>query len=345
MNHSLASPSSVARVMYQKYVNGMPLYRQEKEWEQQGIALSRATMANWIIRCTEDYLLPITAHLQKQLLKQDIVHCDETPVQVLKEDGKKPQTKSYMWLYRTGNDGKAPIILCNYQPSRNGDHAVTFLKDFKGYVHSDGYQGYNKLTDITRCGCWAHVRRKFVEAIPTKKVENSPLTAAEIGRNYCDQLFMIEESLRELTAEERYKRRQELEKPVLEAFWCWLEKVQPLKGSAFGKAVTYAMNQRPYMENYLLDGRLNISNNMAENAIRPFTVGRKNWLFSDTPKGAKASAAVYSLVETAKANGLNVYTYLEYLLMYMPDSEWRHHPEDLDELMPWTPAVQDECKL
>lgn len=345
MNHSLASPSSVARVMYQKYVNGMPLYRQEKEWEQQGIALSRATMANWIIRCTEDYLLPITAHLQKQLLKRDIVHCDETPVQVLKEDGKKPQTKSYMWLYRTGNDGKAPSILYNYQPSRNGDHAVTFLKDFKGYVHSDGYQGYNKLTDITRCGCWAHVRRKFVEAIPTKKVENSPLTAAEIGRNYCDQLFMIEESLRELTAEERYKRRQELEKPVLEAFWCWLEKVQPLKGSAFGKAVTYAMNQRPYMENYLLDGRLNISNNMAENAIRPFTVGRKNWLFSDTPKGAKASAAVYSLVETVKANGLNVYTYLEYLLMYMPDSEWRQHPEDLDELMPWAPAVQDECKL
>lgn len=344
MNHSLASPSSVAQVMYQKYVNSVPLYRQEKEWERLGISLSRATMANWIIRCADDYLLPVMEHLRKLLLKRDIVHCDETPVQVLKEDGKKPQTKSYMWLYRTGNDDRAPIILYDYQPSRNGEHAVTFLKDFKGYVHSDGYQGYNKLKNITRCGCWAHLRRKFVEAIPAKKSEGAPLTAAEIGRDYCNQLFKIEESLKGVSAESRYLQRQELEKPVLEAFWCWLEKVQPLRGSALGKAVTYAQNQKPYMENYLLDGRLSISNNAAENAIRPFTVGRKNWLFSDTPKGAKASAAVYSLVETAKANGLNVYTYLEYLLMYMPDSDWQNYPDVLDELMPWAQAVQEECK-
>lgn len=344
MNHSLASPSTVAQVMYEKYVNSVPLYRQEKDWEQLGISLSRGTMANWIIRCAEDYLIPVTDHLRQLLLKRDIVHCDETPVQVLKEKGKKPQTKSYMWLYRTGNDDREPIILYDYQPSRNGDHAVTFLKDFKGYVHSDGYQGYNKLTGITRCGCWAHLRRKFVEAIPAKKAADAPLTAAEIGRDYCNQLFRIEESLKGLSAEARYLQRQELEKPVLEAFWCWLEKVRPLRGSVLGKAVTYALNQKPYMENYLLDGRLSISNNAAENAIRPFTVGRKNWLFADTPKGAKASAAVYSLVETAKANGLNVYTYLEYLLMYMPDSDWHNHPEDLDNLMPWAPGVQEECK-
>lgn len=344
MNHSLASPSTVAQVMYEKYVNSVPLYRQEKDWEQLGISLSRATMANWIIRCAEDYLIPVTDRLRQLLLKRDIVHCDETPVQVLKERGKKPQTKSYMWLYRTGNDERESIILYDYQPSRNGEHAVTFLKDFKGYVHSDGYRGYNKLTGITRCGCWAHLRRKFVEAIPAKKAADAPLTAAEIGRDYCNQLFRIEESLKGLSAEARYLQRQELEKPVLEAFWCWLEKVWPLRGSALGKAVTYALNQKPYMENYLLDGRLSISNNAAENAIRPFTVGRKNWLFADTPKGAKASAAVYSLVETAKANGLNVYTYLEYLLMYMPDSDWHNHPEDLDNLMPWAPGVQEECK-
>lgn len=144
MNHSLASPSSVAYVMYQKYVNSLPLYRQEKDWEQLGITLSRATMANWIIRCAQDYLIPVTGYLRKELLKRDILHCDETPVQVLKEEGKKPQAKSYMWLYRTGNDDKKPIILYDYQPSRNGDHAVTFLKNFKGYVHSDGYAGYNK---------------------------------------------------------------------------------------------------------------------------------------------------------------------------------------------------------
>lgn len=343
MNHSLASPSSVANVMYQKYVNAVPLYRQEKEWENMGLSLSRATMANWVIRCTQDYLLPVVEHLQKKLLSRDIIHCDETPVQVLKEDGKKPQTKSYMWLYRTGNDDKEPVILYDYQPSRNGDHAVTFLKDFKGYVHSDGYSGYNKLTGITRCGCWAHLRRKFVEAIPSKKDAAGSPTSAEIGRDYCNQLFKIEEGLKDLSPEMRKIKRLELEKPALETFWCWLESLTVLKGSALGKAVTYALNQRPYMENYLLDGRCALSNNAAENAIRPFTVGRKNWLFADSPKGATASAAVYSIIETAKANNLNVYTYLEYLLLYMPDTDWRNCLEELDNLMPWSKAVRSVC--
>ena len=344
MNHSLASPSSVANVMYQKYVNSVPLYRQEKEWERMGLSLSRATMANWVIRCSQDYLMPVVEHLQKKLLERDIVHCDETPVQVLKEEGKKPQTKSYMWLYRTGDDGKPPVILYDYQPSRNGDHAVVFLKDFKGFVHSDGYSGYNKLTGITRCGCWAHLRRKFIEAIPKKTGTDEPLTNAEIGRDYCNQLFEIERDLKHLSPEDRRLKRLELEKPILEAFWCWLENLNVLNGSALGKAVTYAKNQRKYMENYLLDGRCSISNNAAENAIRPFTVGRKNWLFADTPKGASASAAVYSIIETAKANGLNVYTYLEYLLLYMPDTDWRNNPEELDMLMPWAEDVQAECK-
>ena len=344
LNHSLASPSSVARVMYHKYVNGIPLYRQEKDWEQTGIGLSRATMANWIIRSSEDHLMPVVEHLRKELMKRDIVHCDETPVQVLKEEGKKPQTKSYMWLYRTGNDGKSPIILYDYQPSRNGDHAATYLKGFQGYVHSDGYSGYNKLTGITRIGCWAHLRRKFVEAIPAKKSPDDPLTSAEIGRQYCDKLFAIEDGLKGLTSEERKIKRLELEKPVLEAFWCWLDSVNALKGSALGKAVIYAKNQKPYMENYLLDGRCSLSNNAAENAIRPFTVGRKNWLFADTPKGASASAAVYSLVETAKANGLNVFEYLNYLLLNMMDTPWQQRPELLDDLMPWSPDVQAECK-
>jgi len=217
------------------------------------------------------------------------------------------------------------------------------LKDFKGYVHSDGYAGYNKLSGITRCGCWAHLRRKFVEAIPDKKAKDAPLTSAEIGRDYCNQLFKMEEDLKDLTPDEKYSKRLELEKPVLEAFWCWLENLNVLSGSALGKAVTYAKNQKKYMENYLLDGRCSLSNNTAENAIRPFTVGRKNWLFADTPKGATASAAVYSIIETAKANGLNVYTYLEYLLLYMPDTDWRNYPEGLDNLMPWSKAVQEEC--
>lgn len=343
MNHSLASPSSVANVMYQKYVNSMPLYRQEKDWENLGIALKRSTMANWIIRCSQDYLFPIISHLRKQLLKRDIIHCDETPIQVLKEDGKKPQTKSYMWLYRSGNDGMAPIVLYDYQSSRNGDHPEKYLKGFKGYLHSDGYSGYNKLGDVIRVGCLAHLRRKFVEAIPGKKAMDAPRTNAEIGRDYCNQLFHIEEGLQNLSPEDRYNKRLELERPVLDAFWRWLENLTVLNGSALGKAVTYAKNQKSYLENYLLDGRCSISNNIAENSIRPFTVGRKNWLFADTSKGAEASAAVYSIVETAKANNLHVYTYLEYLLMYMPDTDYKNQPELLDDLMPWSESVKVEC--
>jgi len=343
LNHSLASASSVANVMYQKYVNAVPLYRQEKDWEDLGIDLSRATMANWIIRCCEDYLDPVAKLLQSKLIKRDIVHCDETPVQVLKEPGKKPQTKSYMWVYRTGNDGKEPIIIYDYNPSRSGDCAANFLKDFSGYVHTDGFSGYNKLKSVTRCGCWAHARRKFVEAIPDKKV-GTALTNAEIGRDYCDKLFAIEKILKDTTPAERFSKRLELAKPVLDEFWNWIEGISVLPRSGIGKAREYALNQKQFLMNYLLDGRLNISNNPAENAIRPFTVGRKNWLFSDTPKGAKASAAIYSIIETAKANGLNIYSYLKFLLERLPNSDWMNHPEELEALMPWNEQVQQACR-
>jgi transposase len=343
MNHSLASPTTVANIMYQKYVNGMPLYRQEKEWEQLGLALSRATMANWIIRCSQEWLMPVVERLQQELLKRDIIHCDETPVQVLKEQGKKPQSKSYMWLYRSGADEKSPIVLYDYKPSRSGNNAADYLKEFHGYLHTDGFAGYEKVEGVTRCGCWAHLRRYFVDAIPDKKAAGAPRTNAEIGRDYCNELFEIEKALTSLSSDKRKSERLRLEKPVLEAFWCWLDSLTPLKGSRLGKAVTYAQNQKPYMENYLLDGRCSISNNIAENSIRPFTIGRKNWLFSDTPKGADASAAVYSIVETAKANNLNIYTYLNYLLLYMPDTNYRKYPETLEDMMPWSERVQKEC--
>ncbi len=306
MNHSLASPTTVANVMYQKYVNGIPLYRQE-------------------------------------LLKRDIIHCDETPVQVLKEQGKKPQSKSYMWLYRSGADGEPPIVLYDYKPSRSGSNAADYLKEFHGYMHTDGFAGYGKVEGVTRCCCWAHLRRYFADAIPDKKVPGAPKTKAEIGRDYCNELFEIEKVLASLSPDKRKTERLRLEKSVLEAFWCWLDSLTPLKGSSLGKAVTYAQKQKPFMENYLLDGRCSISNNVAENSIRPFAVGRKNWLFSDTPKGADASAAVYSIVETAKANKLNIYTYLNYLLLYMPDTNYRKYPETLEDMMPWSERVQSEC--
>ena len=170
-------------------------------------------MANWVIRCSQDYFAPLIDYLHRQMTARDIVHCDETPVQVLKEEGKKPQTKSYMWLYRTGNDNLPEIILYDYRPSRSGDNAVAFLKGFRGFLHSDGYSGYNKLTGVTRCGCWTHIRRKFIEEIPPKFAD-SKLTNAEIGRDYCDQLFKIERELKNLSDKERKTKRLKLEKPV-----------------------------------------------------------------------------------------------------------------------------------
>jgi transposase len=340
MKHSLASPSSVANVMYLKYVNAVPLYRQEQEWERYGIKLSRATLANWIIRCSTDWFTPIIDHLKVELLKKEILHADETTVQVLNEPDKKASTKSYMWLYRSGKDDKHPIVLFEYKPSRGGKNAAEYLKGFHGYLHTDGYAGYEKVEDIIRCGCWAHLRRYFVEAMPVGSNKDKSISNGEIGRDYCNKLFEIEDQLGELSYEDRKSERLRLEKPVLEAFWCWLQTLNPLKGSRLGKAVTYAQNQKPYMENYLLDGRCSISNNLAENSIRPFTTGRKNWMFSSSMQGATASAAVYSIVETAKANNLDVYNYLQHLLLYMPDIDYKNYPEDLENLMPWSKEIQ-----
>ena len=289
----------------------------------------------------DDYITPVVDRMRELLIQRDVLHADETPVQVLKEPGKKPQTKSYMWLYRTGNDGEAPIILYDYRPSRSGDNAEEYIKGFSGYLHTDGYSGYNKLTGVTRCGCWAHLRRKFDEALPIGKASEANGSYAQQGIAYCNKLFQIEAKLTDMSPEDRYNKRLELEKPVLEVFWSWLDSFVPLRGSKLATAVTYARNQKPYLENYLLDGRCSISNNIAENAIRPFVTGRKNWLFADTPKGAAASAAIYSIVETAKANGLDVFLYLEQLLMHMTD--WDHSPEYLDKLMPWSESMQETC--
>ena len=343
MPHSLATASTVAEVIEQKYINSVPLYRQEAIWEELGVKLSRSTMANWVIYGAENYLLPIEEKLKERLLRRDVIHVDETPVQVLKEPGKKPETKSYMWVYRSGNDSRKPIVLYDYKPTRSGEIPKEFLKGFKGYLHTDGYAGYNKVEGVTRCGCWAHLRRKFVEADIATNGTNG---YAKQGIAYCDRLFHIEEQIKGLKPDEVKRIRQEEEIPILEEFWRFVDigLSDTLPQSKIGKAFAYAINQKPYMGNYLKDGRCSISNNAAENAIRPFTVGRKNWLFCDSQKGANASSVIYSIVETAKANGLNVGKYLEYIFTYMPDLDWRNHPELLDDFMPWAPEIQKQFK-
>jgi len=343
LKHSLASASTVAYVMYQKYVNSIPLYRQEADWKQLGVKLSRAALANWVIKCGIDYMEPVYGHLHQCLLERDIIHADETPCQVLKEDGKTAQSRSYMWLYGSGNDGLPPIRLYDYQPSRGGYHAEEFLKGFSGYLICDGFSGYNKLKGVIRCGCLAHMRRYWKEALPGKTRKSSDKTHAEIGLDYCNQLFELEKEYADLDADTRKAERLETEPAIWEAYWSWLETVNPAGGSRLAKAVTYAKNQKPYMENYLLDGRCSISNNIAENIARPYVVGRKNFLFHDTVKGARASAIIYSLVETAKLNNLNIYAYLETVLLYMPD--YKNEPEGIEELMPWSEMIQQRCQI
>lgn len=343
MKHSLASESSVAWTIYQKYGNALPLYRQEKDWEQYGIKLSRTTLANWIIYCSKHYFDPLYQFFHRKLLERNFLMADETPVQVLNEPGRRAESKSYMWVYRTGEDGLPPIIMYGYSETRAGENAKNFLKGFEGYLECDGYQGYNKVPGITRCCCWAHVRRYLIDAIPKGKQYDYTNPAVQ-GVQYCNKLFEIEDSInrKKVSYEERHKLRLQKEQPVLEAFFEWLDSQNPVRNSRLDKAVNYINHRREFLTSYLEDGRCSFSNNASENAIRPFTVGRKNWLFSDSPAGATASATVYSIVEMAKAHELNIYEYIKYILSQRPSKDWSD--EQLETIAPWNQDVIEKCK-
>lgn len=315
-----ASPEAIAHVAVQKFMMASPLYRQEKEWEISGILLSRQTMSNWLIKASEDWLEPIWEAMKRQLCKHIAAHADETSLQVLHEPGKEAHTKSYMWLYRTSGEAKNQIVLYEYQPDRKHEHPKEFLKDFSGYLHTDGYDGYHKLPEnIIIVGCLAHLRRKLFDALKTLPKDKRAGTNAEKGVAYCDKLFHLEKQFALLTPEDRLKKREQISKPILEEFFVFIESLSVLPGSLLGKAVTYAKSQKEYLGRYLLDGRLEISNNRAERSIKPFVIGRKNWLFSNTPSGARASAVYYSLIVTAMENGLNPFEYLSWILTNAPN--------------------------
>ena len=340
--HSYASEPVAAHAMYQKYVNAVPLYRQEKDWEQMGAFLSRGTLGRWIKICSDEYFVPIYEYFHRLLLGRKFAMADETRLQVLKEPNRNPETDSFMWLFRSGEDGLPPLILYRYTETRAKFNAEEFLKGFKGYLMTDGYQGYNNLPDIIREACWAHIRRKFCDAIPSGKKDDLSEPAVQ-GVQYCDKLFAIERYCREnkFSFEKRHEFRNKKAPDILKAFWAWLDKQHPTKGSRMEKAVTYARNQKPYAETYLQDGRCSLSNNPSENSIRPFTVGRKNWLFCDTPGGAHASATVYTMVEMAKAHGLNVEKYLTFLLEKRPHAGMTD--EELEKLAPWSDEARAYC--
>lgn len=345
---SLASPSAVAFLMSQKYVEGLPLYRQEKSLERLGLFIPRQTMANWMIKGADDWLKPMYQRLKHHLLEMDVLQADETTLQVIKEPERKAERKSYIWLYRSGHEGP-PIILFDYQMTREAKHPQAFLAGFAGYLHVDGYQGYESLDNVILQGCWSHVRRKFKEALaamPPSARALGKLTAAAEGRNFCNALFKIERSLRHVKAAERHAARQQRSRPVINAMKIWLEKQseQSLPKSAFGQAITYCCNQWSKLIVFLEDGRLEIDNNRSERSIKPFVMGRKNWLFAFTPKGATASAIIYSMVETAKENKLDPRKYLQFLFEKMPQLNLKDE-KVLDELLPWSETAQLECKI
>ena len=268
-------------------------------------------------------------------------------MQVLNEEGRAAQSTSYMWLYRSGRDGP-PIVLFEYQPTRAAEHPRRFLQGFSGYLHVDGYVGYEGLPGITLAGCWSHARRKFVEAVnvlpaPTRKAGGTP---AHAGLAFCDALFKIERDLHDATAEERFAGRLVRSRAVLDKLRVWLDEMEAkvLPKSLLGTAVTYCRNQWSKLNTFLLDGRLEIDNNRSERAIKPFVIGRKNWLFANTTRGANSSAVIYSLVETAKENGLNPFPYLTYLFEQLPNINLKD-PEALDLLLPWAEPIQTKFRV
>jgi len=339
---SLASPSLVAHIAHQKYSNGMPLYRLEKGFTFDGVNISRQTMANWVIKCVEIYLISIYLLLQTFLLKESALHADETTVQVLREPGRPAQSKSYEWVYRTSGYSEHKIVIYEYQETREQEHPIKFLKDFKGFLHTDGYQVYHGLPpDIIIVGCWAHARRKWENLLKTIPKDKRKGSDAERGLMFINRLFDFEREFRKLTPEQRYIKRLEKSEPVADAFFAWALSLGALPKSPLGEAANYALSQRKYLENVFLDGRLELSNNRCERSVKPFVMGRKNWLFSNTPNGAQASSIMYSIIETAKENGLHPYQYVKFLLETLPNSK----TDQLEALLPWSPSLPDCCRV
>jgi hypothetical protein len=332
----------VAHIAVQKYSNAMPLYRIEKGFHYDGVNFSRQTMSNWIVKCSLTYLFGLYLLMKSELLKEEVLHADETTVQVLREPGRSAQSKSYEWLYRTSGCSKRKIVIYDYKETRKQEHPKEFLKDFKGFLHTDGYQVYHNLPpDIVVVGCWSHARRPWEKALKAIPKDERKGTNEEKGIAYINALFDFERQFKELSPNERYEKRLEQSKPVAEAFFEWAASIGVLPKSPVGEAVHYALSQRKYLENVFLDGRLELSNNRAERSVKPFVMGRKNWLFSNTPDGAQASSIMYSIIETAKENSLHPFRYVKFLLESLPAASVR----EFEAFLPWSDSLPDDCRV
>jgi len=342
IKHSLASPSAVAGVMYQKFVNSMPFARQEKDWAYQGVNVNRATLGNWVLKSTREHLFPLYDLMKDELLRGSVIAADETVIQVLKEKDKTPSSESKMWVYRSiDKEGSPPVILFEYQPGRSGSYAASFLKGFTGSLMTDGYAGYNAVTGVNHCLCWAHTRRYWHSALP----KNRQGSKAKIGLDYCDKLFALEREWAKLSSVQRHLKREKHAKPVLDEYFAWVESLDALAGSNLGKAVQYSLNNKEGLLGYLKDGRVELSTNKIEANIRKFVIGRNNFIAVDTVAGAKASATCYSMVITAQENGLNVYEYLKYLFQELPKRRKSKDSSILENCLPWSKTLPKECYM
>ena len=350
---SIATPSLVAGIMNAKYVNGMPLARQEREFARYNLKLSTKTMANWMVSCADRYLRLLYDRMKEEFLKSRYIHCDETRVKVIDEPKQQGSTQNWMWVYLTDRYSEAPqMVLFDYERTRAGYHPKNFLGDqFEGYLTCDGYQAYHGLKDsIVVSGCFTHARRRFDAALTALKKdftkEQLRGTVAYQAMSRIGILYKIEELIQDKTPEERYLERQKQSRPVVDAFFEWLHSMEDSvdRSSLIGDAILYALNQETYLRRYLEDGHLSIDNNSAERAIKNFAVGRRNWLFSKSIRGADASATIYSITETALLNGLKPYLYLTYVLDQLRRMGSFPEEEKLDQLLPWSKELPEELR-
>ena len=350
--NSIATASVVSVMMNAKFANHQPLERQVQFFKNFGVNLKTNTAANWMINASEQYLTIIYDELHKHLYDSEVIHADETPFQVIRDD-RSPGSKSYMWVYRNGAcSASHPVIIYDYQSTRKTDHPEEFLKNYNGVLVTDGYQVYhtlaNKREGLKVAGCWVHAKRKYSEIVKALGKEKADLPDGIIAAKAEDKISKIfhEDNLLDgLSKRERKKQRQQKVKPLVDKFFEWVKQsiLKLPAESATAKALQYSINQEDYLRVFLSDPNVPMDNNPAEQSIRPFTLGRKNWVAINSPKGADASAVIYSLVETAKANHLSVQAYLEYLLTELPK-----HVDDKDrsfiaDLLPWSKAAQKKC--
>lgn len=350
LRNSIVTPSLEAAIMNSKYVNAIPLYRLEQEFLRNDVILSRQVMANWTIRCAERYLSLLYDKLHKEIYKSEVLQADETPVCVSK-DGRAAGAKSYMWVYRTGKMyNEAPIILYEYQKTRNASHPREFLKDYSGIVVTDGYQVYhtleNERENLKIAGCWSHARRRFANVVKSLGKEKAKGTLAYDALRQIAAIYKVEGLLRDLSDKERQEQRKLTIKPLVDSFFTWIKKNQNfvLPKSETGKGFTYCINQEKYLRVFLDNGNVPADNNAAEGSIRGFCIGKHNWHIIDTIDGAKASAIIYSIAETAKANNLKPYNYFEFLLTEIPNHMEDTNLDFLDDLLPWSEKLPSECK-